>query len=447
MRHTKYIFLIVTFAYSYSAVQADPGTNQNLEHSTKYMNEFLKSAFESNLKLKSLENMHNSVLSKAESQGYLPDPVLQSNVFIKPIETRVGAQKANIMLMQQLPWPGKLDAKEQEVIAKAEGLRFQIIDAKLALKAELYKMFYDGYFLKKRLELNHTQKPLLENLAQIALAQVRVGSGTGQDATQATLELARLEQDTAEILRDLGTLTTKINTLANRNPDNPVEFPQSLSTSVIPSLKSPEAKNELKSQMMNHPRLQLAKAEISSSESGRRLAELEGIPDIKLSVSWFAIDEGSAMNPSKKNEDAWAVGAGISIPVWWHKYSNIEQSAVSESLAKRSMYENEKRLLENSLADLMGQYNTSLDLIDLYKQKIIPGSEQIFLSNQSAYQQGTVTFDRVISDLRSLLKARIGFYKQIAEYNTTVTRLEQILGQPLDQTLEQTMDSNAKKGS
>lgn len=395
---------------------------------TPEMRAYLDLAFRGNLNLKALESQAEAANQAAASAGFLPDPVIQSNVFLKPIETRLGAQKANVVLTQALPWPGKTTALEAAGIAKAREFSFRLQDARRTLKDELYAKFYQGYYLERRLALNKSQGALLETMMAVAVAQVRVGSGSQQDAAQAALEQARLAQDTSLVRRDLNTLRRQISTLLGAQPSAPVKFPVTLAADLEAALPPPATPQALSATVAQHPRLLLARAASEVADSQKRLAELSGMPDIKLSLSWFAIDESSAMTPSEKNEDAYAIGAALSLPVWWQKYSGIEAAAVSASLARHHRYADEMQRLTNEYWDLLGRYQSAQEQLTLFQERIVPQSEQIFLSNQSAYQQGTVTFDRVIADFRGLLQAKIGLHKQIAEFHTTRAHLERILG-------------------
>ena len=98
---------------------------------TESLNQYLQIAGENNPHLKSLFNQYLAALEEVPQVGTLPDPQVSFAVFIQPIETRVGAQRASFSASQMFPWFGTLTAQEQVAAERAKAQLQQFEDAKL----------------------------------------------------------------------------------------------------------------------------------------------------------------------------------------------------------------------------------------------------------------------------------------------------------------------------
>jgi outer membrane protein TolC len=405
------------------------------------LHKLAQQAIANNQKIKTLKANQRSALEKSDAAGYWPDPMIGGNYFGKPIETRLGKQKSNIVFTQPIPWPGKTSAKENQLKGKAEALQYKIESVKQSIILQVKTLFYEGFVLQKRLDVNRAESNFLEKLAKVALSRVRVGKAGQGDVIEATLEISRLEADTRRIQRDLMTTRTKLNAIINRPSDIPIAFSRTLHLPVNSVNGEKNWQNHLPHLRASQPDLLSARASITSAEAGLKYSKLKKIPDLKASFSYFVIDEDNPMTPKGKNEDAWAIGAAITIPLWWGKYSSYEDEAFYTRQASIETLEDLEREHENRLADLWQQALTSKDLIKIYEGTIIPQADQVLEANQSAYRQGGVTFDRVIGDFRRLLVIKVKYFREQARFATLVAKVEKTIGRPIV-----TIDGLPKKG-
>ncbi len=157
-----YVFLLISLTLLFSKVNAQE---------IKPVDQYVKLAAENNPQLKASFNQYLAALEEVPQVGALPDPQVMFGVFVLPVETRVGAQRANFSVSQMFPWFGTLKAQEQVAAEKAKAKLQAFEDEKLSLFKQVKVTYNDVYYLEKSIEITH------ENLA---LAGIFQGAGPGE---------------------------------------------------------------------------------------------------------------------------------------------------------------------------------------------------------------------------------------------------------------------------
>ena len=67
-------------------------------------------------------------------------------------------------------------------------------------------------------------------------------------------------------------------------------------------------------------------------------------------------------------------------------------------------------------------------MLDLYTSAIIPQAELALQSAQSSYTVGTVDFLSVITNFSTINGYQIDYYRQLADYETALARIEALTG-------------------
>lgn len=388
----------------------------------------LEHALSQNPDIRAMQSRQESIAQKARSASYWSDPMISVNYFPKPIETRLGAQEANIMLTQGIPWPGKNAAREAELSATANALIHEIEAKRLQITAEIKSLLWSLFAEQKNLLLIQSEQDFLTDLSKVALSKVRVGSGSQQDVTTITLEISLLEERRRLLSEKINSLTTKLATFANLPADIEVVIPAEMPA--VSRFSDPDGwKNSLAATTSKHPELQAAEARSMAASSAVTSSKLSATPELRASASWIFINERTAMTPSKDNEDAYSFGLSLSVPLWYGKYTTSNESAFAAKQAAEWDFHKIRLQIENDLADLWQQAVSSQELVSIYSTTIIPQAEQILNSNQSAYQQGGATFDRVISDFRRLLQLRQKKFQEQARLGSLAARIDARLGE------------------
>ncbi|MBL8850266.1 MAG: hypothetical protein JNG89_11305 [Planctomycetaceae bacterium] len=130
--------------------------------------------------------------------------------------------------------------------------------------------------------------------------------------------------------------------------------------------------------------------------------------------------------PAFGGMDSVQVGAMVNVPLWHEKYDAMRDEAVRESMARRFSLVDVQRQYEAMLAELLEQARAAARTAALYNSTMLPQAQQTFDADQRAYVgPGTVEFDRVIEDFRTVLTLEEGYHRAMSEWAIALARIEQ----------------------
>lgn len=397
----------------------------------------------SNPKLLRLQQEANAAWARVRYVDELPDPTIGVNVFGNPIETAAGSQRANLTLMQMIPWLDRLDAQEQQACFEAMALQQNYHAERLRVIGDVRATYYRLYILIRQIETVEANQQLLEALVEIVNARVATGQATQGDVLLGTLELSRLEEQLITLRQQVASTTAQINRLLNRPVDVAISVPEELDA------RSPEWSHAFLVQTAfdRQPVIAAAQLQASASRWGVEVAELRRRPDFQVGASWFFI-EGNRPPSRVVNvgEDAWSVGATMSIPLWREKYDAIRDEALWKHAATNANIEDVLREFDARLLDLLEQARAAERTAQLYQTTIIPQAEQTLRADQESLTDGTVEFDRVIQDFRNLLTLEFGYHRSVGELATAIARIRQTVGIDLEPTSDEFLNPPAPGG-
>ena len=124
------------------------------------------------------------------------------------------------------------------------------------------------------------------------------------------------------------------------------------------------------------------------------------------------------------------ISLSVSLPVF---QKQRQREAVAEAAEALHGAEHMRSSQQNSVrAELRRQYlaaQTAERLLTLYAKGIVPQSSLALESAMTEYQVGKVDFVSLIANFTSVLNYETDSYRQLADYNIAVARLENTTGQ------------------
>jgi outer membrane protein TolC len=417
--------LIVTVSHTDSA--ADKG----VEESQADLSQLELVALSANPGLRQLQQQVAAAQARSQYADKLPDPTVGANIFAHPIETAAGSQRANMSVMQMLPWLERLDAQTQQACFEAIALQQQLQVQRLKVVGDVRTGWYRLYVLQKQIELTQANQQVLQSLIDVANASVATGKASQGDVLLGTLEYSRLEEQLVTFSQQSESAKAELNRLLGRDVVTPVEVPQTL------DVRLPDWSFDMLRQVAweRQPAIAAAHTQTQASRWGIEIARLRRRPDVSLQASWFAIDDNRPASPVVDvGRDAWSVGAQVSIPLWQDKYDAIEREARWKHAAAHASVEDVRLQYDSLLRDLWQQAQSANETAELYQSTILPQARQTLRSDQEAYANGTVEFDRVIRDFRSVLTLEIGYHKAVGQLAMVLARVRQAAGVDLPES-------------
>ncbi|MCA9090704.1 MAG: TolC family protein [Planctomycetaceae bacterium] len=368
----------------------------------------------------------------------LPDPMVGANVFGNPIETAAGSQRANLTVSQMIPWLERLDAQSQQACYEAMAMQQNYQAERLKVIGELRTNWAKLYVLGRQLETVKANQQLLQSLGDLVTARLGQNRGSVGDVTLLTVELGRLEEQLVITTQQIRSTTAEMNRLIGRPAETPIGIPQ-----VLPSELPPWSHDMLRQWAWERqPAIAAAQLRTSASRWGIEVAELRRRPDVSIGASWFLIDDNRPPSTVVDvGQDAWSIGAQVSVPLWAEKYDAMQDEATWKHFAAQSSVQDLRLKYDATLRDLWEQAKAAHETATLYQSTIIPQARQTLDADQQALANGTVDFDRVIQDIRNLLMLQLGHDRALGQLAMSIARIRQSVGVDLSTTSNASADT------
>lgn len=376
-----------------------------------------------------LRRMQQEAAAEWAQTGYvdkLPDPTIGAMAYTPPMHFDPDRQLAEVQVMQEIPWIGRLRAEAQRSHLEALAAVNLYQAERLRVIGDLRAAWYKLYVLHKQVETTEADKAQLESLLNAANARVRTGDAQPGDVLLATLELSSLQEQLISFRGELTATAAEINRLAGRGSQHPIAAPQTIS----PEL--PAWDHDLLRAMANarQPELNSARLRVAATRWGIEVARLKRRPDMTFGLGWMVMDAPGAMS-NDAGEDSITLGVTTSIPLWREKYDAMASEASREHCAAHASEDEIALQLDALLSGLWAQALAGQQTVELYESTILPQARQTFEADQASLINNTVTFDRVIRDYRTLLTLELGYHKALGQLATTLARIRQAVGDDL----------------
>ncbi|MBI2827210.1 MAG: TolC family protein [Planctomycetia bacterium] len=337
--------------------------------------------------------------------GSFSDPNFQSSFM-------VGAK-------QPLPWPGKRQLRGASARAESTAAYFDAGETAVRLAALGRTAYYEYFLARRELELLGENILRLREFREIARARYETKAVTQQDMLQADVDLADLDRQGVEFVRNANIAVARINTLLNRAPDFPLPPP---AREIGPPQNVPEPAILYQMAVQRRPDLAAAGARVRAEQARVDRARREYYPDFELGGRydqfWDRVNQRGH------------VEINMNVPL----YQARRQAAVREAMwrvnQRRAEYEQLFATVRNEVQTAYEGVVAAQRTVDLYRQRIIPFVELNVGSARAAYETGQGTFLALIEAQRQRIDAQVKQAQALAEYHRQLAELEQALGGP-----------------
>jgi outer membrane protein TolC len=328
-----------------------------------------------------------------------------------------------VMLEQPLPLSGKNRLQGKAASADAWGafeqFHRQQLDA-IARARTAYFQLANGY---AQLDVNRRNVDLLKQFVEISRQKFKVGSRSESDVLNGETTLAKLEEDEADIHRQIAQAQVELNRLMNRSPQALLGRPAEMSFQPLNfSLEKLEGLA-----LAHRPELFIAQKKIDAAQARLDVARRGWVPDPTFRVE-----------ADRYNADPTVVGEvdlGFSVDLPWFNRGKYK-AAIREN---RKMLESAEHELtaarEDSLSMVQNQFievETFHHHTDLYKNKLLPLAQETASAKLSGYQTDKENFLDLLEAQRNAQEAEGMYWEHLMHYNIAVAELESLVGTSLD---------------
>ncbi|MCB0274519.1 MAG: TolC family protein [Calditrichaeota bacterium] len=392
--------------------------------STSTLEELIQAASLNNPGLKAAYHQWQGALAQVALAGALPDPRLSYGYFIRQVETRVGPQRQRLGISQMFPGFGKRRLKSTAAGQEALAAQAAFEAKRQTLIFEVKSAWWEYAYLIRAAGIVGENIALLGNVAAVLQSTYRTGNTAYTELIKVQIEQEKL----TDRLRDLQEMQrparARLNAALNRPPQGGLPRP---------ALPAPEEQTTpdsvLHRQLQErNPDLLAANFRIEKAQTSLSLARKSSLPDLTLGMDF--IDTGEALNPAtaESGKDPVMATVSINIPLWFGK----NRAAVDLARAQVQAAGAQHRFRENSLATrlekVLFETREANRRIVLYRDNLIPRTQQALSVVRSAFQAGEAGFVEMVDLQRSLLEFQLTLARETVTLSQKQAELDLLTG-------------------
>jgi outer membrane protein TolC len=387
------------------------------------LDDLLREALDKNPGIQSAARRVESLRRRVPQVKTLPDPTVSVGWMgnITPFSVQKGDPSSfrSIGAIQEIPYPGKLKLKGQIADREAEAAWWEYEATRRRVVVEVKSAYYEYFYSDKAIEITLKNKDLLEKLAKVAEVRYKVGQGIQQDVLKAQVEISRLQQELTVLEQQRKTAQVRLNTLLFRPPEEPLGKPEAITKAAF--AYSPEELYRLG--LEKDPSLQREERLIEQDQYAVNLAQKQYYPNFSVGFQYL----NRPLLP-----EMYGATFSLNIPVFYKTKQREGVREATEGLvsAQRSRDDRKTTLF----FEIKQQYLTAKaveQLAGLYSGAIVPQSTLALESSMASYQTGRVDFLTVFNNFLTVLQYEIGYYRELANYQMALARLEPLVGTEL----------------
>lgn len=380
-------------------------------------------ALSQNPDIEAARKMVDAAAYRVPQAASLKDPTLGVTAFPEPVQTAAGQQEVSISASQHLPWFGKLDKSAAAAEAETNVARAKLFAVELDVVEQVKRVYYEMYFIQKAIGITEDNRKLLLDFVRIADSKYRTGKASQQDVLRAQVEVSNLDKQLIQLRQQIDSTQAKLTRLLHISPDTPVRALQQTPPEQIPA----DLDRLYQQAVAGQPELHAQLAAIQRDCRKLDLARLNYYPDLTAGVTWIGTST-AGISPVANGDDALLLGFSVNVPIYRKRIDAGVREAESRVMASRRQYDSMRDRTNESVKDLYTQAISQYDLVKLFRDDIIPKSEQTLEVSQSAYQVGDVDFLQLIDNWQQLLRFQIAHHRLEAQLQQTLATLEKVVG-------------------
>lgn len=398
-------------------------------------------AIANNPQLKSLQFRIKASEYNSKSINYLPPPNLSvefSQIPINEYNIINQAISNNIALSQIFPLGGKLSAMS-EVEKKNTLIQSDDFNSyKISLIAQVKMSYFSLWLIDRKIDIQKDNVSLLKDFAKSIEVSFYTNRVSQADLLSIQSEIASNDAQLLIAEKQREAAIYKLNKLLGRDliskevyASEDFAFDSLLLTQTqLEGILTDSNPSLLKMNNM----IDMNKAMVTANNK-------ELIPDLMVQGMLMRMPKGMVLTASSdlsmlepKTEIMYSIMFSINLPfVPWSigRYEKKEE----ELAAGINSIEQEKNDMQREmivqLKNALIKYKTSIELTDLYKNKVIPLYTSSVESQSIAYQNGKTNINAVLDSYRMLLMQNMNYYMSKADVQMSIAEIEMMIGSNL----------------
>ena len=391
------------------------------------LNQLIKIAVDNNPELKSRKLTWQKLIHQYPQATAYDDPRLTYTEAINPIETRLGPQDRVLALKQKLPFRGKRALKGEIVKKDIEIAKVNFDKASRDLVVAVKKSFYELVYIENAIKLSMQNKVVLDKITHIATTDYASSASTLNDVAKAQSQYAQVSYDVL-LLEELRTTEkTQINTLLNRQPEQPFQINSAVRQP--PKFAHPVAR--LYQWAESNEENSIADLNIQKSQVQTKLSNYASLPDFNLGAAYSQIGKRDVSGLRDNGKDAFSINIGINIPLNRGKNNAIKEQARINHLKQIEDKKALKNRLNSKVKSIYFRLNNAYRQTVLYSKNLIPQANRAMQIAQLQYRENKGAIATYLETQSTWLNFQLAYQRAVADYWKNLIELEKITGKKL----------------
>ena len=384
------------------------------------LDDLVSEALRQNPEIQAAEQRWHLYDQKIAPAASLDDPRLSVGLNNYPLDTLETGQTPMtgqvVRLTQNLPFPGKLAAREEVAAQQAAWYKETYGEAQLQLIRQVKEAWFGLYLQERTLERTDASLKLFDDLISLTVNRYETGKGVQQDVLKAQVERSILQERRLAIAQLRNSALASLNALRNQPAEIPVVIPADPPApanefSIETLLAAPEEKR---------PLARAYRSLLAQYEAQQELARLSYYPDFAVGAAYTFRQP----NVADDGTDFGSIEVGVNLPLFNKKRRAAEGEAAAAKAMAQKQYEGFLLKTRYAIYDIYGQMEKNRQLISLYDQGILPQARQSMAAAVSAYQVGKISFLALLDTMLTLYKYEVEYFRTIADHGRSMARLE-----------------------
>jgi outer membrane protein, heavy metal efflux system len=410
------LFVAIAAFYSPAAVRAG-----DMVDTSTSLSAFIDQALKVNPGLQAARSQARSAEARIPQAGAWEDPQAGVEFFATPITSAnpfKDGMETDYFIQQMIPLSSKKGLMSDAASASARMAEQSAFASERNLLADVKKAYAMIFSAQRRIDVNTENQRLLAQIVESARVKYSVGLVTQGDVLKAQVELAKLQNDRADLERELVNATSMMNTLRSVPVPTPIGR-----VADVPLAKVSDSFENLQARALeNRPELRGMTYELEMNKAELAASERERLPDLMVRGMYKQMKEGT---------DQWAAMLSINIPFapWASgKYSGkIEENSLAARATEQSLTEM-RNMIQAEVREKWAKISSQWQQIERFRQVILPQTEQSLQSTLAAYETNQADFLSLIDSYRMVQMLRMDYYMLVGEYLANVALLERAIG-------------------
>ena len=345
-----------------------------------------------------------------------PFPTATYMAGIEPIETRLGPARNSLVLMQPIPFPGKLILRGEIASSAAEVVRQKYLETLNRVVEETKAAVYELAWVHEAARITQETRDLLRHMEEVAVEKYKVNQVTQQDVLKAQVERSRIENDLLSLEDERQSAIARLIALLDRPTGTEVGRPARVEVRE----RIPDLERLYDLARSGRPEIAAAEAAVRREEAGLTLRKEGYIPDLALGVQYVDIGGGP---------DAFGLLFGLTLPLWIPQVkASVREGQKRLESTVSGMHEVANRTFFE-VKDNHARWQTATRLVQLYRDTLIPQAELSYRAAEAGYIAGKVDFLNYLDGQRTLLDFRLAFERAKVDAQERLATLERAVGQ------------------